>query len=183
MTKILSAPLSQEEIDGLKIGDEVLLQGTAYTARDAAHKRMTEALTRGEALPFSIRGQIIFYVGPCPAPEGRVIGSAGPTTSGRMDAYTPALLEQGLKAMIGKGPRSAEVIAAMQKNGAVYLAAIGGAGAYLAQRITAADPVAYSDLGPEAILKLELKDFPCIVAIDSKGNNIYDRNMNEGESA
>jgi fumarate hydratase subunit beta len=182
MAKILSAPLTKEELDGLNIGDEVLLQGTVYTARDAAHKRMAEALNRGEDLPFSLSGQIIYYVGPCPAPAGRVIGSAGPTTSGRMDAYTPALLEQGLKAMVGKGPRNPEVIAAMQKHGAVYLAAIGGAGAYLAQRITAAEPVAYPDLGPEAILKLELQDFPCIVAIDSRGNNIYDRNINEGES-
>lgn len=176
MAKILSAPLNKEELDSLNIGDEVLLQGTVYTARDAAHKRMVEALNQGKELPFPLSGQIIYYVGPCPAPPGRVIGSAGPTTSGRMDAYTPALLEQGLKAMIGKGPRNAEVIAAMQKNGAVYLAAIGGAGAYLAQRIISAQPIAYPELGPEAILKLELHDFPCIVAIDSKGNNIYDRN-------
>lgn len=176
MAKILSAPLNKEELDSLNIGDEVLLQGTVYTARDAAHKRMVEALNQGKELPFPLSGQIIYYVGPCPAPPGQVIGSAGPTTSGRMDAYTPALLEQGLKAMIGKGPRNAEVIAAMQKNGAVYLAAIGGAGAYLAQRIISAQPIAYPELGPEAILKLELQDFPCIVAIDSKGNNIYDRN-------
>jgi fumarate hydratase subunit beta len=180
MTKILTAPLSQEDIEGLNIGDEVLIQGTVYAARDAAHKKMIEAMTSGQDLPFQIDGQMIYYVGPCPAPAGRVIGSAGPTTSGRMDAYTPALLEKGLKAMIGKGPRNDEVIAAMRKHGAVYLAAIGGAGAYLAKKITAAEVVAYPELGPEALLKLEFHDFPCIVAIDARGNNIYKQNIKEG---
>jgi len=175
MIKIIQAPLSNEDLANLNIGDEVLIQGIVYAARDAAHKKMIEALQSGDDLPFAINGQMIYYVGPCPAPPGRVIGSAGPTTSGRMDSYTPALLEQGLKAMIGKGPRNDEVITAMQKHGAVYLAAIGGAGAYLAQRIASAEMVAYPELGPEAILKLELVDFPCIVAIDSRGNNIYDR--------
>lgn len=180
MTKILTAPITQEDIEGLNIGDEVLIQGTVYAARDAAHKKMIEALTSGQDLPFQIRGQMIYYVGPCPAPAGKVIGSAGPTTSGRMDAYTPALLGKGLKAMIGKGPRNEEVISAMRKHGAVYLAAVGGAGAYLAKKITAAEVVAYPELGPEALLKLEFKDFPCIVAIDARGNNIYNQNTREG---
>ncbi|HPF20908.1 MAG TPA: Fe-S-containing hydro-lyase [Syntrophomonas sp.] len=182
MTKILSAPLAREEIEALQTGDEVLVQGTVYAARDAAHQKMTQALANGQGLPVDLQGQIIYYVGPCPAPEGRVIGSAGPTTSGRMDVYTPLLLEQGLKAMIGKGPRNEEVIAAMQAQGAVYLAAVGGAGAYLAQRIIAAQVVAYPELGPEALLKLEFKDFPCIVAIDCRGNNIYAGNREEGAS-
>jgi fumarate hydratase subunit beta len=125
-------------------------------------------------LPFDLEGQIIYYVGPCPAPPGKVIGSAGPTTSGRMDAYTPFLIERGLKAMIGKGDRSSEVIAAMKKYGAVYLATVGGAGAYLAERIKKVETIAYPELGPEALLKLELRQFPCIVAIDCQGHNIYD---------
>lgn len=175
MVKKLQAPLSNEDLASLTIGDEILIQGTVYAARDAAHKKMIEALQKGEGLPIPIDGQIIYYVGPCPAPPGRVIGSAGPTTSGRMDSYTPAMLEQGLKAMIGKGPRNEEVINAIRKHGAVYLAAIGGAGAYLAQRIKSAELLAYPELGPEAIMKFELIDFPCIVAIDTRGNNIYDR--------
>jgi len=143
---------------------------------------MIEALAGGQDLPFPLPGQIIYYVGPCPAPAGKVIGSAGPTTAGRMDAYAPALLTKGLKAMIGKGPRNEDVIAAIQEHGAVYLAAIGGAGAYLARKIMAAQVVAYPELGPEALLKLEFKDFPCIVAIDCRGNNIYNRNLNKGAS-
>lgn len=182
MEKILQAPLNKADLEMLNIGDQVIVQGTVYTARDAAHKRMVEALGRGEQLPFAIDGQIIYYVGPCPAPPGRVIGSAGPTTSGRMDLYAPILLEQGLKAMIGKGPRNSDVISAIKKTGAVYLAAVGGAGAYLARRVESAELVAYPDLGPEAILKLELKDFPCIVAIDSQGNSIYDRKNSGGEA-
>lgn len=182
MEIVLQAPLAKADLDKLNIGDEVLIQGTVYTARDAAHKRMIEALDRGEELPFPIRGQIIYYVGPCPAPPGRVIGSAGPTTSGRMDNYAPLLLKQGLKGMIGKGPRNQEVIAAVKEHGAVYLAAIGGAGAYLSQRIKSAEMVAYPDLGPEAIMKLELNDFPCIVAIDSRGNSIYDRKNSKGDA-
>lgn len=182
MIKLLSAPLTREEIEGLHIGDEVLVQGTVYAARDAAHKKMTQALADGQDLPVRLEGQIIYYVGPCPAPEGKVIGSAGPTTAGRMDAYAPSLLQQGLKAMIGKGPRDEKVIAAMMEHGAVYLAAVGGAGAYLAQRIIASEVVAYPELGPEALLKLEFRDFPCIVAIDCRGNNIYARNIKEGVS-
>jgi len=182
MTRTLQAPLQAEDLKSLGIGEEVLVQGTIYTARDAAHKKMIETLDRGESLPFPIDAQIIYYVGPCPAPPGRVIGSAGPTTSGRMDSYAPTLLQQGLKGMIGKGPRNAEVVAAIKDTGAIYLAAIGGAGAYLAQRIVSAELVAYPELGPEAIMKLEVKDFPCIVAIDSQGNNIYDRKNNEGDA-
>lgn len=173
MTMILTAPVDGKTIQELKAGQEVLVRGTIYAARDAAHKRMIETLDRNQALPFDINGQIIYYVGPCPAPPGRVIGSAGPTTSGRMDAYTPRLLEQGLKVMIGKGGRNAEVVAAMQKYGAVYLAAIGGAGAFLSQRIKAAETIAYPELGPEALLKLEVYDFPCLVAIDARGNSVY----------
>ena len=171
--KVLQAPLNGEDIIELNMGEEVLIQGSIYAARDAAHRLMVESLQRGEELPFAIKGQIIYYTGPCPAAPGRVIGSAGPTTSGRMDTYTPALLEQGLKVMIGKGGRSPEVIKAMQKYGAVYLAAVGGAGAYLAQRIKAVETIAYPELGPEALLRLEVENFPCIVAIDARGNNIY----------
>lgn len=178
--KIIKAPLCGADIAELKMGEEVLVEGIIYAARDAAHKRMVQSIQMGEDLPFDPCGQLIYYVGPCPAPPGRVIGSAGPTTSGRMDAYAPLLIERGLKAMIGKGSRDKGVIEAMQKHGAVYLAAVGGAGAYLAQRILAAEIVAYPDLGPEALLKLEVKDFPCIVAIDSQGNDIYAR-PNGGE--
>lgn len=173
--KVIKAPLSREDILELKMGEEVLVEGSIYTARDAAHKRIAEAIRTGQDLPFDPNGQIIYYVGPCPAPPGRVIGSAGPTTSGRMDAYAPLLIKRGLRVMIGKGSRDEAVIEAMQKYGALYLAAVGGAGAYLARKIVAAEIVAYPELGPEAILKLEVKDFPCIVAIDAQGNNIYAR--------
>lgn len=173
--KIIKAPVSDEDILNLKMGEEVLVEGTVYAARDAAHKRMTESLQKGESLPFDIKGQIIYYVGPCPAPPGKIIGSAGPTTSGRMDSYTPLLLSCGLKVMIGKGERSAEVIEAMKKYGSVYLAAVGGAGVYLAHKIKEVEVIAYKDLGPEALLKLKVENFPCIVAIDAKGNNIYNR--------
>lgn len=175
MVKRLKAPLTDDEVQSLRTGDEILIDGCLYAARDAAHKRMMAALEQGQILPFDPEGQIIYYVGPCPAPPGKVIGSAGPTTSGRMDVYTPALLERGLKAMIGKGDRSREVIAAMQKYGAVYLAAVGGAGVYLAQRIVAAAPLAYPDLGPETLLRLQVESFPCVVAIDAHGNNIYEQ--------
>lgn len=172
--KVLRAPLNGEDIYSLKTGDQVLLEGTVYAARDAAHRNMADTIKQGGQMPFDLQGQLIYYVGPCPAPPGKVIGSAGPTTSGRMDAYTPCLIERGLRAMIGKGNRSPEVIAAMKKHGAVYLAAVGGAGAYLAARIKKAETIAYPELGPEALLKLELEHFPCIVAIDCQGQNIYD---------
>jgi len=173
VTHILRAPLENSILQQLKAGDEVLVQGTVYAARDAAHQKMIAALESGDQLPFDITGQIIYYVGPCPAPPGRIIGSAGPTTSSRMDVYTPALLARGLKAMIGKGDRSQIVKDAMIKYGAVYLAAVGGAGVYLSRRITSVEIVAYPELGPEALLKMEFKDFPCIVAIDNQGNSVY----------
>lgn len=173
MPHILRAPLDGNTLQQLHAGDQVLVQGTVYAARDAAHQKMIAALETGGQLPFDIDGQIIYYVGPCPAPPGRIIGSAGPTTSSRMDPYTPDLLQRGLKAMIGKGSRSQQVRQAMKKHGAVYLAAVGGAGVYLAQRITAVETVAYPELGPEALLKMEFKDFPCIVAIDIWGKSVY----------
>lgn len=173
MTKRLHMPLTVETISKLQVGDRVLLTGTIYTGRDAAHKRLIELLDKGGELPIQLEGQIIYYVGPCPAKPGGIIGSAGPTTSGRMDVYTPRLLAQGLKGMIGKGLRSQEVIAAMQQQKAVYFGAIGGAGALLAQRIKAAEVVAFPELGPEAIFKLKVEDFPVIVLIDTAGNNLY----------
>lgn len=153
----------------------VYLTGTIYTARDAAHKRMSESLEKGENLPFDIEGNVIYYMGPSPAREGRPIGSAGPTTASRMDKYTPGLLDLGLFGMIGKGKRSPEVHEAMIRNGAVYFAAIGGAGALLSKAITASEVVAYDDLGTEAIRKLTVKDFPAIVVIDSTGKDLYER--------
>ena len=158
----------------LKAGDSVLISGTMYTARDAAHKRMSELLEKGGKLPFDIAGQTIYYLGPSPAKPGQVIGSAGPTTSTRMDKYTPGLLDLGLKGMIGKGRRSAEVIDAMKRNGAVYFAAIGGAGALLSKAITKAEVIAWEDLGTEAVRRITVNDFPAIVVIDSQGNNLYD---------
>ncbi len=174
----LTLPLGDDnEWKKLKAGDSVLISGMMYTARDAAHKRMTELLERGEALPFDIEGQTIYYLGPSPAKPGQIIGSAGPTTSTRMDKYTPALLDLGLKGMIGKGRRSGEVIDAMKRNGAVYFAAIGGAGALLSKAITQAQVIAWDDLGTEAVRRIEVKDFPAIVVIDSQGRNLYDRNI------
>jgi len=169
----LKTPLREEDVRRLKMGDKVLITGTIYTGRDAAHKRMYEALARGEELPIDLRGEIIYYVGPCPAKPGEVIGSAGPTTSGRMDPYAPALLRYGLKGMIGKGLRNKAVIEAMKEYGAVYFVAVGGAGALLAERIKKAEVVAYPDLGTEAIYRLEVEDFPVIVAIDAQGNDLY----------
>lgn len=169
----LTTPLDEEMVKSLKAGDQVLFSGIIYTARDAAHKRMTESYRRGEDLPIDVRGQVIYYAGPCPAKPGRVIGSAGPTTSGRVDAYTPLLLSQGLKGMIGKGFRSPEVIQAMKEHGAVYFAATGGAGALLASKIKAARVVAYDDLGTEAIAELVVEDFPAIVVIDAAGTDLY----------
>ncbi len=152
----------------------MLLSGTIYTARDAAHKRLSEALAAGEKLPLDLEGNIIYYMGPSPAREGRPIGSAGPTTASRMDKYTPELLDLGLGAMIGKGKRSPAVIDAIVRNGSVYFAAVGGAGALLSQRILSSEVIAYDDLGTEAIRKLEVRDFPVIVVIDSQGNNLYE---------
>lgn len=169
----LNVPFEDGEIEKLKSGDTVMLSGTLYTARDAAHKRMTEQLEKGEELPVDLDGQVIYYVGPTPAKPGQAIGSAGPTTSSRMDAYTPALLKHGLKGMIGKGYRSKEVIDAIRDNKAVYMVAIGGTGALLAQKITNSELVAYEDLGTEAIRRLEIENFPCIVIHDSEGNDFY----------
>jgi fumarate hydratase subunit beta len=173
MAKSVKLPLTDVVIAGLSTGDSLLLSGLLYAARDAAHKRMVAALERGEPLPFDIRGQTLYYMGPSPAPPGRVIGAAGPTTSARMDPYTPRLLAAGLKAMIGKGPRAAEVKEAMRRCGAVYLAAVGGAGAFLSRRIVAAEVVAYADLGPEAVLRLEVVDFPVTVINDIYGGDLY----------
>ena len=172
--KKLQLPLSDAVRLELKAGDLLALSGVIYTARDAAHKRMIEAINDQQPLPFDLQGQTIYYSGPCPACPGQVIGSAGPTTSGRMDLYTPALIEHGLRVMIGKGQRSDPVIQSMIRFGAVYLGATGGAGALLAQHITEARIIAYPDLGTEAIRQLVVKDFPVLVIIDSKGNNLYD---------
>jgi len=174
----IEAPLDKSTIANLRAGDSVLISGVVFTARDAAHRRMVDALARGERLPVDWRDQVVYYVGPCPARPGEVIGSAGPTTSGRVDAYTPQLLGLGLKGMIGKGERSPEVVAAMVKRGAVYFAAIGGLGALIADRIRKADVVAYPDLGPEAIYRLELQDLPAVGAIDACGNNLYHEGRN-----
>jgi fumarate hydratase subunit beta len=174
----INLPMTPEQRRALRAGDKVLLSGTIYTARDAAHKRMTEALERGEALPFDLRDAVVYYAGPSPARPGKVIGAAGPTTSYRMDAYAPALLDRGLAAMIGKGPRSPEVLSAMRRNEAVYFAAVGGAGALMAKSILAAHPVAYEDLGTEAILALEVRDFPVLVAADCVGGDLYQRSVN-----
>ena len=173
MIKITELPLSEETIKDLKAGDNLRLSGVLYVARDAAHRRMIESLDRGEALPFDIKGQTLYYMGPSPATPGRVIGSAGPTTSTRMDAYTPRLLAAGLKGMIGKGVRSPEVRDAIKKYRAVYMAAIGGAGALISKTIIRSEVVAYPDLGPEAVLKLEVKDFPVTVINDIYGGNLY----------
>lgn len=174
MDKYINTPIDDKIVDSLKAGDYVYITGTIYTARDAAHKRMYEAINNGEEIPFELKNNIIYYLGPSPAREGQVIGSAGPTTSSRMDKYTPLLLEHGLKGMIGKGKRSEEVIESMQKNNAVYFAAIGGAGALLSKCIKKAEVIAYDDLGTEAIRKLEVENLPAIVVIDSKKNNMYE---------
>lgn len=172
--RMLKLPLKEKDIEELKAGDYVYLTGVIYTARDAAHKRMKEALDRGEELPVRIDGSVIYYMGPSPAREGRVIGSAGPTTSSRMDRYVPQLLDLGMKGMIGKGKRSQEVIDAMVKNKGVYFAAVGGAGALLSKCIKESQVVAYEDLGTEAIRRLYVEEFPVIVAIDSNGVDLYE---------
>lgn len=174
MNRRIEVPLQENVIQTLHAGDYVYLTGTVYTARDAAHQRMQETLRRGEELPFDLRGNVIYYMGPSPARPGRVIGSAGPTTASRMDKYTPELLDLGLKGMIGKGKRSAAVKEAVVRNGAVYFAAVGGAGALLSRAITASQVIAYDDLGTEAIRKLEVRDFPVIVVIDADGNDLYE---------
>ena len=174
MDRYVKVPLSDEDARSLKSGDYVYVTGTIYTARDAAHKRMQEALDRGEELPLEMKNNVIYYMGPSPAREGRPIGSAGPTTASRMDKYAPALLNLGLKGMIGKGKRSQAVKDAIVRNGAVYFAAVGGAGALLSKSILSSEVIAYDDLGTEAIRKLEVKDFPVIVVIDAEGNNLYE---------
>lgn len=179
MTKNITLPLKDEDIKDLQIGDYVYLTGTVYTARDAAHKRMYEAHNNGEALPIDLAGKTIYYMGPSPAREGRPIGSAGPTTASRMDKYAPTFLDMGQKGMIGKGKRSAAVHEAIVRNGAVYFAAVGGAGAIISKCITSSEVVAYDDLGTEAIRKLEVKDFPVIVVIDSQGNDLYETAIKE----
>lgn len=174
MDRYIKAPISDEDARSLRAGDYVYITGTIYTARDAAHKRMYEALANNEELPMKMQNNIIYYMGPSPAREGRPIGSAGPTTASRMDKYAPSLLDLGLKGMIGKGKRSQAVKDAIIRNGAVYFAAVGGAGALLAQRITKSTVIAYDDLGTEAIRELEVENFPVIVVIDSEGNNLYE---------
>ena len=169
----LRTPLSDKDVERLKTGDRVLITGVIYTGRDAAHKRLFDLLRDGKDLPFDIRGQIIYYVGPTPSKPGHVFGSAGPTTSYRMDAYSPTLIEKGLKGMIGKGMRSDAVKEAMKKFKAIYFAATGGAGALLAKRVKKAEVVAYEDLGPEAIRRLEVEDLPVIVINDVRGNDLY----------
>lgn len=172
--KYINTPFSEEEIGNLKSGDMVYITGIIYTARDAAHKRIYESLLAGDKIPMELKDNIIYYLGPSPAREGQIIGSAGPTTSSRMDKYTPLLLENGLKGMIGKGKRSPQVIDSMKKYKAVYFAAIGGAGALLSKCIKHAEVIAYEDLGTEAIRKLQVKNLPAIVVIDSEGNNLYE---------
>ncbi|MGN0308446.1 MAG: Fe-S-containing hydro-lyase [Lachnospiraceae bacterium] len=179
MTKYIQLPITDEDIKELKAGDYVYLSGTLYTARDAAHKRMQETLDKGEKLPFELKQNLIYYMGPSPAREGRPIGSAGPTTSSRMDKYTPRLLELGLKGMIGKGKRSQEVKEALVKHKGVYFAAVGGAGALLSKAIISSQVIAYEDLGTEAIRKLEVREFPVIVVLDSRGNDLYETAVKE----
>ncbi len=170
----ITTPLTREKARQLKAGDSLLISGVIYTARDAAHKRLCELVAAGKELPLDIKDSIIYFVGPTPAKEGQAIGSAGPTTSYRMDAYSPTLIAQGQTGMIGKGKRGPEVIAAMREHGAVYFGAIGGCGALLSKCIKKAEIIAYEDLGAEAIRRLEVEDFPAIVIIDSEGNNLYE---------
>ncbi|MCP4706593.1 MAG: Fe-S-containing hydro-lyase [candidate division Zixibacteria bacterium] len=169
----ITTPLTDDVVDKLKAGDLVLITGTIYTARDAAHKRLVDLLDAGKELPFDVKGQLIYFVGPTPAKPGKPIGSAGPTSSYRMNIYTPRLIEVGQKGMIGKSEMGPEVVAAMKKHKAVYLAAVGGAGALISKSITASEVIAYEDLGAEAIRKMTVKDFPAIVALDCHGGNLY----------
>jgi len=179
MSKKVTTPLTTDQINDLKAGDSVLITGYIYTARDAAHKRLVDLLEKGEELPFDIKDQIIYYVGPTPAKEGQPIGSAGPTTSYRMDPFTPTLLEKGLRGMIAKGKRSEEVIQSIVKEGAVYFVAVGGAAALIGKCVKSAEVIAYEDLGAEAIRKLYVEDFPAIVVIDKDGNNYYEIGQKE----
>ena len=179
MERHIFAPINKEELATLRAGDYVYITGIIYTARDAAHKRMQETIDRGESLPIALENNLIYYMGPSPARDGRPIGSAGPTTASRMDKYAPRLMDMGLAGMIGKGKRSQAVMDAIVRNGAVYFAAVGGAGALLSKSITASEVVAYDDLGTEAIRKLEVKDFPVIVVIDKDGNNLYESAIKE----
>ena len=177
--KYINAPITKKDIDNLAAGDMVYISGTIYTARDAAHKRLYETILEGKDIPLELENNIIYYLGPSPAREGQVIGSAGPTTSSRMDKYTPRLLDLGMGAMIGKGKRSQAVIDAIVRNGAVYFAAVGGAGAILSKCIKESEVIAYDDLGTEAIRKLTVENMPMIVVIDSEGNNLYETAVKE----
>ncbi len=179
MDKHITAPITAEVARNLRAGDYVYISGTVYVARDAAHKRFMEVLDRGEELPFSLRNAVIYYMGPSPAREGRPIGSAGPTTASRMDKYAPRLLNLGQRAMIGKGKRTQEVVDAIIRNQAVYFAAVGGAGALLSKCIKKSETVCYADLGAEAVLRLEVEDFPVVVVIDCEGNNLYETAVKE----
>lgn len=179
MSIYINAPINDEIVKQLQSGDVVSITGTIYSARDAAHKRMIEMLNEGKELPFDIKNQIVYYLGPCPAKEGQVIGSAGPTSSYRMDAYTPKLLDLGMKGMIGKGMRGPAVVESMKKNCAVYFAAVGGAAALISKSIVGEEVVAFEDLGTEAIRKLEVKNFPAVVIIDCYGNNLYETGRQE----
>lgn len=170
----LTPPLAPEDVKPLRAGDRVSITGVMYTARDAAHRKIVELIDAGRELPFDLNGQVIYYVGPTPASPGRSTGSAGPTTASRVDVYTPRILARGVRALIGKGDRSPEVAAALRENGAVYLAAVGGAGALLAGHILAAEPLAWPELGPEAVYRLEVRDFPAVVVIDTEGGNLYE---------
>ncbi len=182
MKKYLKVPFTEEAAKSLKAGDYLYLTGTVYTARDAAHKRMQEAIKEGRELPFPLKDNVIYYMGPSPAREGRVIGSAGPTTASRMDKYAPELLDLGLRGMIGKGKRSQQVKEAIVRDHAIYFAAVGGAGALLSKAIVSSEVIAYEDLGTEAIRKLEVKDFPVIVVMDCDGNNLYESAISQYRS-
>lgn len=179
MVKRINAPITKEVRESLKVGDSVLISGVIYTARDAAHERMTRLYKEGEPFPIDLKDQMIYYAGPCPAKPGEVIGSCGPTTAGRMDAYTPMILDNGLGAMIGKGARSKEVVEAVKRNSVVYLGAVGGAGALIAECIKEAEVVAYDDLGTEAIRRLVVEDFPAVVLMDCEGNDLYEIGQKE----
>lgn len=179
--RVLKAPFTNDTISSLRAGDMVYISGTIYTARDAAHKRLFEMLTEGQPMPFDFQGQAVYYAGPCPAKPGSPIGSVGPTTGGRMDAYSPKLIAEGLKVMIGKGSRSDAVVEAIKQYNGIYLAAIGGAAALMAKCVKSAEVIAFDDLGTEAIRKLEVEELPVIVAVDCKGNNAYQKGRVEYE--